>query len=571
MTMKRPTEARYYGTALLCLSLAACGGKGDPAGAGSSGAGARESKTPDAPWFEEVGAASGIDFVHASGATGEFLMPEIMTTGAALFDANGDGHLDAYLVQGGAVRTPRKDRSPNRFYLGNGDGTFTDATESSGAGDRGYGMGVSTGDYDGDGDVDLYVSNLERNTLLQNDGEGHFTDVTEASGTGSTAWSASSAFLDYDDDGDLDLFVTNYIEWSADAEKACLSPRRTRTYCSPKSYGHPAKDQIFQNQGDGTFVDVSEGAGLDAAFGNGLGVVCADFDLDGLPEIFVANDGTPNQYWDPSPTGRWSDIALGAGCAVDTQGRAKAGMGVAAADVDADGDEDLLVVNLTGEDDSFYRNDNGKFVDRTPAVGLAVVSRRRTRFGVALRDLNLDGLFDLYHANGRVTEPARAMEGDPFAEENVLMRGLPNGRFEEVTPRAGLANPVSATSRAAAFGDIDGDGDEDILIHNRDGRAHVMKNLSADGGARSTSIEVCHGNGSPAIGAWVLITMGDRTVRREIRTTDSYCAASSPILHVGLGDAKKVDRIEVFYGGESAMVIEGASPGPQRFTLERAR
>lgn len=555
--------------ALFLLPVAACGSDADPAGARnhpSKGAGPQE---VGAPWFEEVGAASGIDFVHASGATGEFLMPEIMTTGAALFDANGDGHLDAYLVQAGAVRTAREDRPPNRLYLGHGDGTFTDVTEASGAGDRGYGMGVSSGDYDGDGDVDLYVSNLERNTLLQNDGEGHFTDVTEASGTGSTEWSASSAFVDYDADGDLDLFVANYIEWSADGEKACLSPRKTRTYCSPKSYGRPAKDQIFQNQGDGTFLDVSEAAGLGTAFGNGLGVVCADFDLDGAPEIFVANDGTPNQYWDPSPTGTWSDVALSVGCAVDTQGRAKAGMGVAAADVDADGDEDLLVVNLTGEDDSFYRNDKGRFVDRTPAVGLSVVSRRRTRFGVALRDLNLDGLFDLYHANGRVTEPARAMDGDPFAEENVLMRGLPNGRFEEVTPRAGLATPASATSRAAAFGDIDGDGDEDILIHNRDGRAHLMLNLSADRGALSTSIDVRQHSGSPAIGAWVLITIGDRTVRREIRTTDSYCAASSPILHVGLGDAKKVDRIEVFYRGESAMVIEGASPGPQRFKFKR--
>ena len=565
----RPPQAHRTWAAAALFTLAACGsGEGPEAtNAGPDRTGAGEAA---APWFEEQAAERGLRFEHVSGADGRFLMPEIMTTGAALFDADGDGDLDAYLVQAGGVDTPRAERPGNELFLNRGDGHFEPASAGHGADDRGYGMGVATGDYDGDGDVDLYVSNLTRNALLRNDGSGRFEDVTESANADVPAWSASAAFLDADGDGDLDLFVTNYIEWSTDGEKVCLSPQKARTYCSPRSYDRAARDTLLLNRGDGTFEDASEAVGLDAAFGNGLGVVCADFDLDGAPEIFVANDGNPNQYWDRAEDGRLVDGALRLGCAVDTQGRSKAGMGVAAADVDGDGDEDLLVVNLTGESDSFYRNDDGQFVDRTPAVGLAVVSRRRTRFGVALRDFDLDGTLDLYHANGRVTAPARAKQGDPFAEENVLLRGLENGRFEEVLPRGGVASPLESTSRAAAFGDVDGDGDVDALIHNRDGRAHLLVNRAPAPGARWAALDVVDGNGAPALGAAVLVTIDGATRRFEVRTADSYCAASSPRIHVALPGDAKLEQVEVRRAGAEPTVVRGLAAGEvHRIVIDR--
>ncbi|MEM1448666.1 MAG: CRTAC1 family protein [Planctomycetota bacterium] len=532
---------------LAVLVAGACGGGGVEIA--DESAEVAEVDAGGAPWFDEVAAANGIDFAHVSGADGRYLMPEIMTTGAALVDVDGDGDLDAYLVQaGGAVDADPATREPNRLYLNRGDGTFEDATDGSGADDRGYGMGVTTGDYDRDGDEDLYVTNLGANALLRNDGGGRFTDVTATAGVAGKRWSASAAFVDADADGDLDLFVTNYVYWSVESELVCRAPQGGRTYCSPKSYKAPAPDAYFENLGDGTFTDASEQVGLREAFGNGLGVLCADFDGDGRPEIFVANDGTPNQLWDPQPDGTFRETALRTGCAVDDQGRAKAGMGVAAADIDADGDEDLLVVNLTGEDDSFYRNDGGQFVDRTPAMGLALVSRRTTRFGVALRDFDHDGLLDLFHANGRVTQPAVAPGPDAFAEENTVLRGLANGRFEEVLPRGGVRPPLVATSRAAAFGDVDGDGDVDVLICNKDGRAHLLRNVAASSvgrGERWAALDLRLASGAAALGASVDVTIGGRTTHHEVRATESYCSASSTVLHLGLGEVEAIDAVQV--------------------------
>ncbi len=512
---------------------------------------AQTESIPDQPagpaWFEECAAQSGIDFLHQSGHVTDLNFPEIMSTGIALFDMDRDGDLDLYLVQGGHWSKKEGARDAvqgNQLYENDGQGGFKNVTAGSGADDKGYGMGVSTGDYDGDGDVDLYVSNLNENVLLQNDGTGHFTDVTEAAGVGLAIWSASTAFVDYDRDGDLDLFVSNYIYWDEDSELPCQDPPRGLTYCSPKSYDAPTPDVLYRNDGDGTFTDVSLEVGLRSSRGNGLGVLCADFDGDGLQEIFVANDGTPNKLWVVGADGKLTEKGLLKGCAVDDQGHAKAGMGVSAADLDFDGDEDLLVVNLKGEADSLYRNDGGRFSDRTPRAGLAHISSKRTRFGVVLRDFDHDGAIDLYQANGHVTHPIKPSKGDPFADHNNLIRGLPKMRFEAVSPQGGVASPLIATSRAAAFGDIDNDGDLDLVVHNRDLGAHLLRNIAPKNG-NWIQVRLEETSGAPAIGATLSAKADDRTMHRQVRTAESYCAASDPRIHFGLGQCKSLTSIQV--------------------------
>ncbi|MCA9001661.1 MAG: CRTAC1 family protein, partial [Planctomycetes bacterium] len=358
-----------------------------------------------------------------------------------------------------------------------------------------------------------------------------------------------------DRDGDLDLFVSNYIYWDEDSELPCQDPPRGLTYCSPKSYQAPTPDSLYRNEGDGTFREVSLEVGLRNSMGNGLGVLCADFDGDGLQEIFVANDGTPNKLWVIGEDGKCSEKGLIKGCAVDDQGQAKAGMGVSAADLDFDGDEDLLVVNLKGEADSLYRNDGGRFSDRTPRAGLAHITHKRTRFGVILRDFNHDGWIDIFQANGHVTHPIDPLGDDPFADHNNLIRGLPDLKFEEVSPIGGVAKPLIATSRAAAFGDVDGDGDLDILIHNRDLGAHLLRNVAPKDG-HWIQIRLLERSGSDALGATFEGHTGERTLKRQVRSAESYCAASDPRLHFGLGAAESIDQIRVTWSDGSVEAFD---------------
>ncbi len=543
---------------VVCAASAACGDSADSAVEEPGGE----------PWFEECARERGIDFVHDCGHGGDLLLlPEIMCGGAALFDADGDGDLDAYLVQAGGIRAPRERRPPNRLYRNRGDGTFDDVTERSGAGDRGYGMGVATGDFDGDGDVDLYVTNVGPNTLLRNDGGGRFTDVTAEAGVGEPAWSSSAAFFDYDRDGDLDLYVVNYIRWSLDVERECTSPFGGPDYCSPRSYAAPAPDTLYRNDGGGRFTDVSEAAGIRRAFGNGLGVATADFDGDGREDVFVANDGTLNQLWRNLGDGTFEDRALLAGCAMDTQGVAKAGMGVVAADLDDDSDVDLLVQNLGGETDSFYRNDDGVFCDRTATAGLAATSRRFTRFGIGLHDYDVDGLVDLLVVAGRVTRSAAPLADDPFAEPNLLYRGVGPARFEEALPRGGTRRRLVFSSRGAAFGDVDGDGGVDALVVNRDAPAHLFRNVAPRRG-HWVSLRVVERNGGDALGAVVTVDLGSRRITRGVHTATSYCSASDPRVHVGLGAVDRVDGVMVRWVDGSAEMF--AIPAVDRVvTLRR--
>ena len=519
----------------------------------------------DDGWFDEQAAERGIDFVHASGFDGTPMLPDIVGGGAALVDVDGDGDLDAYLVQSG--RLPARGEQPapgNRLYLNRGDGTFRKAEAIGDGADRGYGMGVAAGDYDNDGDVDLYVTNVGANALLRNDGAGLFTNVAAAAGVADPGWGSAAAFLDLDADGDLDLFLVNYINWSPAIERDCYHAGRP-TYCAPTTYNAPAPDRLFRNNGDGTFADVSVAAGLPAAYGNGLGVVGADFDLDGRTDVFVANDRNVNQLWMNQGDLRFEEQAADWGCAVDEHGLAKAGMGVAAADVDDDGDSDLLVVNFEGETDSFFRNEGAWFSDQTARVGLGALSGRHTRFGVALADFDNDGVLDLFEANGKVDGDPAAVP-DAFAEPNVLYRGRADGpyRLELMAGREDAA--LIHTSRGLAVGDVDEDGGLDLLVVNRDGPAYLLMNRVRRG--NWVRFRVYTASGRDAHGATVSATVGAARLHRDVQPAASYFASNDPRVHFGLGAESRVRDVMVRFpgGGEQAF---GDFEGGRTWELRR--
>lgn len=532
---------KHQAIGLLGLALCSCGAGGGP-GSPSDPSGPR-------PWFVEASAASGLRFEHVSGHAEAYYMPEIMGGGAALFDMDGDGDLDAYLVQSGQL--PGVSHAPaalgNQLFENLGEGRFRDVSAGSGADHRGYGNGVACGDADGDGDVDLYVTCVGPNALLLNDGRGRFTEATQAAGVGDPGWGTSATFFDADGDGDLDLFVTNYLNWSIQSELNCADPLGRPDYCSPKGYETPAADVFYRNLGGGKFRDESHSSGVGAKRGTGLGVLAADFDGDGRLDVFVANDGMEDHLWMAQSDGSYRDEARRWGCATDINGLKKAGMGVTAADIDGDLDLDLLVCNLAGESDSMYLNQGSYFSDSTHSSGLGAASRAYTRFGLGWVDFNGDGNVDLFQANGRVARSLDSRQaGDPYGELNLVLSGDGAGGFEEVLPRGGTTDPKGLTTRAAAFGDVNGDGAPDVLLVNRDGPAQLLINQAA-AGAHWLLLDVRDERGAPALGAQVFLTLGQRTLRRDVLAGYSYQASNDPRVHLGLGSSTTLPKIEVLW------------------------
>jgi enediyne biosynthesis protein E4 len=408
--------------------------------------------------FVESAAAVGLDFRHENGRTGRFRYSEMMGAGVALLDFDGDGDLDVYLVQGGPLEDPVEGPRPgDRLYrnelVETGRLSFVDVTEEAGIAATGYGMGALAADFDGDGWPDLYVTNLGADQLWRNRGDGTFEDATAAAGLDNPVWSVSAAALDFDRDGHLDLYVGNYLEYSVAGDKECTDELGARNYCGPLSFP-PLPDRLWRNRGDGTFEDVSARAGITAAFGGALGVVADDFDGDGWPDLYVANDGTPNQLWINRGDGTFEDRALYAGCAVNGEGQAEAGMGVAVADVDFDHDLDFIVGHLDRETNTLYLNDgHGIFTDRSAISGLGAGSLDRTTFGLGWLDAELDGDLDLFVVNGAVKIlKDLALAGDPWPlhQKDQLFLHEGDGRWNEVEG-AGIGScPKSAGARPSA-------------------------------------------------------------------------------------------------------------------------
>ncbi|MPZ21551.1 MAG: hypothetical protein GEV06_27220 [Luteitalea sp.] len=506
--------------------------------------------------FQDVAARVGLRFDHCTGATGDFYLPEIMGSGVALFDYDNDGDLDAYLLQGvrlDATAKPLLFPEPCRFpggrlfrnELENGSLHFTDVTEGAGLRGTAFEMGVAVGDYDNDGYPDLYVTRLGSNALYRNSTDGTFTDVTAQAGVDDQRWGTSAAFLDYDRDGDLDLFVVNYVDFTLRGNKSCRDAVGERDYCNPAVY-EPQPDRLFRNDGHGRFTDVSREAGIAGAAGAGLGVVTGDFNGDERIDLYVANDGTPNHLWLSQGDRTFREAGLISGSAFNQDAEPEAGMGLAAADFDRDGDDDIFVTNLTGETNTLYLNDGtANFADVTLERGLAGDSLPYTGFGTAWLDYDDDGLLDLFVANGAVAiEEALRGRRYPYHQIDLLFRQQSVGRFTRIDTRTGLH--LRGVSRGVAAGDMDNDGDVDLLVSNNNGPARLLLNRSSSHG-HWISIRL-RGRVSNREGLGSLVTVvprGSPPVVQRVRADGSYLASSDPRVHVRLGEARTVDEIRV--------------------------
>jgi len=512
------------------------------------------------PTFREAARESGLAFHHFTGATGQFYLPEIMGAGVALFDYDADGDLDVFLMQG-IVLEPGKTLSDARFpptsgwRPGNrlfrnmlketGKLQFIDITDQAGLNDRGYGMGVAVGDYNNDGYPDLYVTNFGSNVLYRNNGDGTFSDVTRDAGVGADGWSASAAFVDYDKDGYLDLYVTRYLDFTTHGNKECFNATGERDYCSPTAY-KPLTHRLFRNLGNGRFQDVTQAAGITAAAGPGLGVSCADFNGDGWPDIYVANDGAANLLWLNKGNGTFREAGLLSGAAYSADGVTRAGMGVTAGDFERNGAESILVTNLIREGATLYRNNGrGEFTDSTLQFRLHQPTFPYTGFGVQWFDYDNDGRLDLFIANGAVTS-IETLRGSPypFNQRNLLLHNE-DKEFREVSAEAGPPFRLSEVGRGAAFGDIDNDGRIDIVVANNNGPVRLLLNETMP---RNHWLEVrlqgvkCNRDG---IGARVAVLPDGQTpLWRRAHSDGSYLSASDVRVHFGL-EAKTEIRVWV--------------------------
>jgi enediyne biosynthesis protein E4 len=567
---------------LAVASLASCNADREAAPDRSVDSGSRVATEPpaDGEWFVDKAEETGLTFVHFNGMSGQFYYAEIIAPGAALFDYDNDGDLDAYLVQGSEFRVQGSGsgfkvqgsgtRPPGGRLFRNDlvvapDGNrplhFTDVTETSGIKAVGYGMGVAAGDFNNDGCTDLYLTNFGANQMLRNRCDGTFTDMSRASGTSDApptrraeaaeSWAVSSTFVDYDRDGWLDLFVGNYLTYRIEASTPCFSASGRRDYCSPDVY-RPQPSHLYHNNRNGTFTDVTVASGMAGDFGPALGVVSADVNADGWSDLYVANDGQPNQLWINQRDGTFKNTGLLSGAALNPHGKAKAGMGVDAGDFDNDGDEDLFVTNLKGEGNDLYVNDgSGVFDAQSEQSGLGPGSLAYTGFGTAWLDFDNDGWLDLLTVNGAVqTIEAQRVANDPFPlhQAKLLFRNLGTGRFEDVTTRAGAVFRRSEVSRGAVFGDIDNDGDVDVLVANNNSAARLLINSTVQRnhwiGLRLVGRDVTRDMLGARVG---VVPQGRSILWRRARADGSYASANDPRVLVGLGQASKVERVRVVW------------------------
>lgn len=499
--------------------------------------------------FNDISRESGLTaFRHTDGSSGRRFFAEQASSGCAIFDYDGDGWQDIYLCSGRGLPGYKGPAARNALFRNRRDGTFEDVTVRAGvSGGDHFTIGAATGDFDNDGDLDLYLTCFGPNVLFRNNGDGTFCDVTRAAGVGDPRFSVSAAWGDYNGDGFLDLYVANYVKYRLEDDRWCSKIPGHKSYCGPIYY--PAEDDtLYRNNGDDTFTDVSRPSGIRRAARNGLGVIWLDYNEDGRPDVFVANDQTPNLLWRNNGDGTFTDVAATAGVAFGEQGNTQAGMGVDAGDYDNDGRVDLTVTNFSEESNALYHNEGGGiFRERSFASGMGQATLMYLGFGTGFLDYDRDGWLDLFYANGHVMDDIdQYSDAVTWAQSNQLFRNRGDGTFMEVSAATGVGEG-KRVSRGAAFGDLFNRGQTDVLVNVLRGEPLLLRNDCAPA-AHWLELDLRAAWGNPqAIGARVLLTAGGITQRRDVLTGRSYASASDPRPLFGLGRLTRVDEVKVVW------------------------
>jgi hypothetical protein len=515
--------------------------------------------------FEEIAEKAGLHYVTATGNTENKNQPQTMVAGIALFDYDGDGYLDVYLVGGAAIPSLEKETPVywNRLFHNNRDGTFTDVTEKAGLAGIGYGSGVAVGDYDNDGWPDLFVANVTGNQLFHNNGDGTFTDVTAKAGVGGAKlngkkmWSVGAGWFDYNNDGLLDLFVVNYCVWEVNKDPYCRVKEGVRGFCHPKYYA-PTHNTLYRNNGDGTFTDVSEETGISKQFGKGMSVTFADYDGDGYLDAFVANDTTQNFLFHNLKGKKFEEVALDAGVGYAPDGIARSGMGADFRDVNNDGLPDIWHTAVEHEEFPLWINQGkGEFQDMTVASGLAKTNDM-SGWGNGIADFDNDGWKDLFVARANVMDnisiqtPSRK-----YPEPNTIFRNLGNGKFADVSATAGPDFQIEAAHRGVAFGDLDNDGRVDMVVSVLNGPAELFRNITDNGNHWMLLKLVGTKSNRMGIGAQIRVTTADGKKQwNEVTTAVGYACSSDPRVHFGLGKNEKISEIQILWPSGITQILK---------------
>ena len=510
-------------------------------------------------YFTDQTQQAGIHFKHINGASEQKYLPETMGSGGLFFDYDNDGHLDIYLVNSGDLSgQPQPYRPPdhtNVLYRNKGDGTFVDATAAAGLQqNQGYGMGCLAADYDNDGDADLYLTNFGKNQLYRNNGDGTFADFTARAGVGDGNWSVSASFGDFDLDGHLDLYVANYLDYQLETSHACFL-EGVHIYCGPHEYPG-VRDTLYRNNGDGTFTDVTTRAGVHNT-GKGLGVLFTDYNNDGYPDIFVANDAVPDFLYRNNRDGTFTEVAITAGIAYNSEGRATASMGIASGDYDNNGVSDLFITNFSLEVNSlFQNNDDGFYTMTTFEAGLADSSFSQLGFGTQFLDADNDGTVDLFVANGHVWDNVSNITPSlSYKQKSQIFKNTGDGQFKDASETAGLFFKRPIVGRGVAIGDYNNNGATDILV-TRCGEAPVLlRNDSETHNYVKIQLVGTESN-RDGIGAKVWVQTNETTQFREATCGGSYASGSEPMLHFGIGTHETIQSIKVQWQSKHTQTLD---------------